>query len=89
VSKRPFFVMPGGLCVPLDGAWRIAHLRGEWYVLGHNAVVPCGSERAATSMLDQLESRSDVDVLAAEAINGLDRIPDRWETNTLSEADLE
>ncbi len=89
MSKQPFFVMPGGLCVPLEGDWRIAHLRGEWYVLGHNSVVPCGSERAASSMLEELESRSDADVLAAEAINGLDRIPDRGETNTLSQADLE
>jgi hypothetical protein len=89
VSKRPFLVMPGGLCVPLEGDWRIACLRGEWYVLGHHGVVPCGSERAALSMLDQLENRSDVDVLAVEAINGLDRIADGWETNTLSEADLE
>jgi hypothetical protein len=40
-------------------------------------------------MLEELENRSDADVLAAEAINGLDRIPDRGETNTLSQADLE
>ena len=81
--------MPDGLCVPLEGAWRIARLRGDWYVLGHHAVVPCGSERAAASMLAELEIRSDADLLAAEAINGLDRIPDRWETNTLGEADLD
>jgi hypothetical protein len=81
--------MLDGLCVPLEGAWRIARLRGDWYVLGHHAVVPCGSERAATSMLAQLETRSDADLLAAEAINGLDRIPDRWATNTLGEDDLD
>jgi len=90
MPKRPFFVMPGGNCVPLEGEWRIAQLDdGNWYVLGHNAVVPCGSERAAASMLAELESRTDADQLAAEAITGLDRIPDRWETSTLSEADLE
>jgi hypothetical protein len=88
VPKRPFLVMPGGICVPLEGQWRIARLRGDWYVLGHNAVVPCGSERAATSMLEELVSRSDADLLAAEAISSLDQIPNRWETDSLSEADL-
>jgi hypothetical protein len=79
--------MPGGICVPLEGQWRIARLRGDWYVLGHNAVVPCGSERAATSVLEELVSRSDADLLAAEAISSLDQIPNSWETDSLSEAD--
>lgn len=74
MPKRPFLVMPGGICVPLEGEWRIARLRGDWYVLGHNAVVPCGSERAAASMLEELVSRSDADLLAADAISGLDRV---------------
>ena len=80
--------MPDGVCVPLEGEWRIARLRGDWYVLGHNSVVPCGSERAAASMLEELVSRSDADLLAAEAISGLDRIPNSLETDSLSEADL-
>jgi hypothetical protein len=88
VPTRPFFVMPDGVCVPLEGNWRISLLEGDWYVLGHNSVVPCGSERAAASMLAELESQTDVDLLAAEAINGLDRIPEGWETDLLSEADL-
>ena len=88
MPKRPFLVMPDGVCVPLDGEWRIARLRGDWYVLGHNSVVPCGSERAAASMLEELVSRSDADLLAAEAISGLDRIPNTWETDSLTEADL-
>ena len=73
MATRPFFVLPGGDCVPLDGDWRVACLRGEWYVLGHNAVVPCGSERAARSMLGELESQTDADRLAADAIEALDR----------------
>jgi hypothetical protein len=88
MPKRPFFVLPGGLCVPLEGDWHIAQLRGDWYVLGHNSVVPCGSERAANSMLAQLEEQTDVDLLATEAIEALGRIPDNWETDSLSEADL-
>jgi len=88
VPKRPFLVMPDGVCVPLDGEWRIARLRGDWYVLGHNSVVPCGSERAAASMLEELVTRSDADLLAAEAISGLDRIPNSWETDSLPEAEL-
>jgi len=88
VPKRPFLVLPGGLCVPLEGDWHVAELRGDWYVLGHNSVVPCGSKRAAESMLAELESRSDVDLLADEAIDGIDRIPDGWEPESLGDADL-
>ncbi len=77
MPKRPFFVMPDGVCVPLEGAWRIELLRDDWYVLGHHSVVPCGSRSAAASMLAQLLCQADADLLAAEAINGLDRIPDR------------
>lgn len=72
MPKRPFFVLPDGVCVPLDGEWRIACLRGDWYVLGHHSVVPCGSELASLSMLGELRNRSDADLLASEAIEGLD-----------------
>lgn len=88
MANRPFFVMPNGICVPLEGEWRCVELRGDWYVLGHHSVVPCGSERAAESMLAELQSQTDVDHLAAEAIRGLDQIPDSWETNSLGESDL-
>jgi hypothetical protein len=54
-------------------------------VLGHNSVVPCGSERAAQSMLTQLEEQTDIDLLASEAIEGLGRIPNSWETDSLGE----
>lgn len=86
--KRPFFVQPSGECVPLEGPWRVERLGGHWYVLGHHSVVPCGSERAARGMLAELESESDADALAAEAIAGLDRIPEAWETDSLVESEL-
>ena len=76
MPKRPFYVQPNGDCVPLEGAWRIETLGGEWYVLGHHSVVPCGSERAAVSMLAKLEAETDADRLAADAIEGLDRVTD-------------
>lgn len=88
MPKRPFLVLPNGECIPLEGDWRIAELDGRWYVLGHHSVVPCGSERAAASVLAELEARSDADVLAAEAIESLDRIADAWETESLGEAEL-
>ena len=87
MPTRPFLVLPGGYCVPLEGEWRIEELRGDWYVLGHHSVVPGGSHRAAASMLEQLREQSDVDHLAAEAIAGLDRIHNSWETDSLSEPD--
>lgn len=88
MPTRPFFVMPGGDCVPLEGDWRIVCLGGDWYVLGHHSVVPCGSKRAANSMLDELRSQTDADLLAVEAIRRLDQIPDSWETDSLAEGDV-
>ena len=88
MPTRPFLVLPAGECVPLEGEWRVAELRGEWYVLGHHSVVPCGSRRAAEGTLEELRARSDVDQLAAEAIAGLDRIPEEWETDSLDDLDL-
>jgi len=67
--------MPDGTCVPLEGAWRVVEIRGDWYVLGHNSVVPCGSERAALSMLEELESQTDADRLVADAIERYDALP--------------
>lgn len=88
MPSRPFLVMSDGVCVPLEGDWRAVELRGDWYVLGHQSVVPCGSERAAQNMLAELRSRSDADHLAAEAIQGLDLIPDAWEPDSLGESGL-
>jgi len=76
MPSRPFFVQPNGECVPLEGEWRVARLAGEWYVLGHHSVVPCGSGRAAQAMLLELQARSDADLLAEEAIDGVDPILD-------------
>ena len=87
MPKRPYLVLPEGLCIPLDGDWRIECLRGNWYVLGHHSVVPCGSRRAAMSMLEELREQTDVDRLAADAIRGLDAIPESWETDSLGEID--
>ena len=88
MPSRPFYVQRNGDCIPLEGDWRVAQIDGEWFVLGHHSVVPCGSERAARSMLDELTERTDVDLLASEAIDGLDRIPETWETDSLGEAEL-
>ncbi len=88
MSKRPFFVLPGGMCIPLEGPWRISLLRGEWYLLGHHMVVPCESKQIAYIKLAELESQTEPDLLAAEAIDGLDRILETWETDSLSEAEL-
>ena len=72
----------------LVSEWRVAELRGHWYVLGHHSVVPCGSERAALGMLAELERRSDADRLASEVIAGLDLTPDGWESETLGESEI-
>ena len=87
MPKRPFYVQPNGECVPLEGDWRAECLDGNWFVLGHHSVVPCGSERAAQNMLAELHAQSDIDLLASEAIESLGRIPETWETESLREAD--
>jgi len=76
------------MCIPLEGPWRISLLRGEWYVLGHHTVVPCETKQAAHIKLAELASQTEPDLLAAEAIEGLDRIPESWETDSLGEAEL-
>ena len=88
MPTRPFYVQRNGDCIPLEGAWRVTEIDGGWFVLGHHSVVPCGSERAARSMLEELEERSDVDALANEAIEALDRLPESWETESLSELEI-
>ena len=88
MPTRPFYVLRNGECVPLEGEWRVAELDGEWFVLGHHSVVPCGSERAAQSMLEELRARSDADLLAIEAIEGLDRLPESWDAHALTEVEL-
>jgi len=88
MPTRPFYVQRNGDCIPLEGAWRVTQIDGDWCVLGHHSVVPCGSERAALSMLEELEAQSDVDALANEAIEALDRLPDSWETESLGEVEI-
>lgn len=88
MPKRPFFVQPNGECVPLEGDWRVVHLQDGWYVLGHHSVVPCGSERAARAMIEELSARSDADLLASEAIETLDHLRDDREWDPLEGADL-
>lgn len=85
MAKRPFLVLPGGDCIPLEGAWRVTALRGEWYVLGHHAALPCESETAGQHLISELESQTDADQLASEAIETLGRLPDAWETDSLGE----
>lgn len=86
MPTRPFYVLRNGDCVPLEGDWRVAELDGAWFVLGHHSVVPCGSERAARSMLAELVETSDVDRLAREAIAELDRVPEDRESESPVEA---
>lgn len=34
-TRAPFLVLPGGLCVPLEGPFHVDEIRGEFYLLGH------------------------------------------------------
>ena len=66
--RRPFLVLPGGECVPLEGDWRIEELRGEWYVLGQHSVSRFDSEREARIRLAQLRGTPEPDDVAALAL---------------------
>jgi len=66
--KRPFLVLPGGVCVPLEGEYRVEELRGEWYVLGHNSVVRFDSQREAVAKFSELTGARGPDVLAGRAL---------------------
>jgi hypothetical protein len=66
--RRPFLVLPGGVCVPLEGDWRIEELRGEWYVLGHNSVHRCETHDQAVTRFAQLTGTDEAEVLASIAL---------------------
>ena len=86
--RRPFLVLPGGECVPLEGEWRVEELRGEWYVLGQNAVTRFESEREALSRLAQLRGTAEPDALAALALEQSDELMDPASGEIFGEADL-
>ncbi len=71
-SDGPFLVFPGGNCVPIDGPLRIAELSDGWYVIGEISTVPCGSERAARSALEQLLRERDPHTIAEEAMESVE-----------------
>ena len=66
--KRPFLVLPGGICVPLEGDYRVEELRGEWYVLGNHSVIRFDSEHAAVARFSELTGARGPDVLAGRAL---------------------
>lgn len=66
--RRPFLVLPGGVCVPLEGDYRVEDLRGEWYVLGHNSVARFDTQREAVTRLVELTGARTPDVLAGFAV---------------------
>ena len=86
--RRPFLVLPGGECVPLEGDWRAEELRGDWYVLGNNAVTRFESEREALSRLAQLRGTAEPNTLAALALEQSDRFNDPSVGELFGEADL-
>ncbi|MFO0689844.1 MAG: hypothetical protein U0900_14200 [Myxococcota bacterium] len=63
--RRPFLVLPGGDCIPLEGDWRIEPLRGEWYVLGHHTVFRFDSEQEALARLAHLRGEASPNAVAA------------------------
>ncbi|MBY0401884.1 hypothetical protein K2X89_16445 [Myxococcota bacterium] len=63
--RRPFLVLPGGDCVPLEGDWRIEPLRGEWYVLGHHSVFRFETEQEALARLAHLRGEASPNAVAA------------------------
>ena len=69
--RRPFLVLPGGVCVPLEGESRVEELRGEWYVLGHHSVTRCESQAGAVAKLAQLTGANEADLLAGLAIESV------------------
>jgi hypothetical protein len=63
--RRPFLVLPGGDCVPLEGDWRIEPLRGEWYVLGNHTVFRFDTEQEALARLAHLRGEASPNAVAA------------------------
>ncbi len=85
--RRPFLVLPGGDCVPLEGEWRVEPLRGEWWVLGHHAATRFESEHEARLRLAQLRGTAP-DTLAAFALEQLEEGVGATPGDLFGEADL-
>ena len=88
MPTRPFYVQRNGDCILLEGAWRVTEIdvgTGSCSATTRSCPV---DRAAARSMLEELEERSDVDALANEAIEALDRLPDSWETESLGELEI-
>lgn len=66
--RRPFLVLPGGDCIPLEGDWRLESLRGEWYVLGHHSAFRFETESEAQARLATLRGVVGPDALAELAL---------------------
>jgi hypothetical protein len=71
MARRPYLVTPERECIPLEGAYRIEEVRGEWYVLGEHRVVPCRDRAEARITLSRLRAGDDVHERVAEALEGL------------------
>jgi len=71
MGKRPFLVLGGGECVPLEGPYRVESVRGDWYVLGEHQAHACRSEGAAHSLLTRLEHDHSAHALVADALDQL------------------
>ncbi len=69
--KRPFLVLPGRELIPLEGAYRVDEIDGDWYVLGQHQAVVCRDETDARTRLVGLLHEHDAHALAAEALQGL------------------
>jgi len=88
MHRRPFLVLPGGECVPLEGDYRVEELRGEWWVLGQHAAIRCAGEREALARFAQLTGTRGPDDLAALALELTDDGPFGPTGGVIGEADL-
>ena len=67
-GSAPFLVLPGGLCIPLEGPLRVEEIRGEWYLVGQSTWERFDSPEHASRRLIELTRERDPHRLAAEAV---------------------
>jgi hypothetical protein len=65
---NPFLVLPGGICVPLDGPFHVEEIRGEFYVLGRCSWERFDSFEGANRRLIERSRELDPHGLAREAL---------------------
>jgi hypothetical protein len=71
MAKRPYLVLRGQMCIPLEGPYRVEWHEEQWYVLGQHEVRACPNATEAHVLCEQLRHPLPAHRLAQQALADL------------------